>query len=36
VMPMLRMSSGMRAWCPTNEEGGRISEIFSVPISDST
>ena len=26
-MPMLRMSSGIRARCPTSEEGGSISEM---------
>jgi hypothetical protein len=30
-MPMLRMSSGIRACVPTSEEGGSVSEMFSVP-----
>jgi len=30
-MPMLRMSSGIRACCPTSEAGGSIPEMFSVP-----
>ena len=31
MTPMLRMGSGIGACCPTSEEGGSISEMFSVP-----
>ena len=32
VMPMLRMSSGMRACSPTNKEGGSIWDVLSVRV----
>jgi hypothetical protein len=31
-MPMLRMSSGIRACVPTSEQGDSMSEMFSVPL----